>query len=642
MVDTPSMKAPATKSERNYLDINYDIISWLFPLDHKRIAMLFLLIMSLFVVIGGAGAGLLRAELSNPREQLFYADIYNRIFSMHGIIMVYFFVLPALLAVFGGFVLPLAIGARQLAHPHLNLFSLHLYMVGGLLLLLSIAQGGVEGGWNFVTPYAALYGTGCTCLILLSMLFVVLAIMLQSINLVATIHTMRAHGLNWFKLPLFVWGTYLSSILLVVSAPFLLLFAIRVAMQSMFAKGWISFGGELEPLFTQGLFWLFARAAVYSMIFPAIGITADIIVSFSRKPLHAYKSTVYALFIAAAFMLLSWGTHFTAALQPVAATLFFSVLSFIMLGALAMIMLNLITTMAGGHVTLEAPMIYALTFLGNLIIAWVAWLFLSAPSANMLLQGTQFETAFFHYLMVGGVVTAFMAALHYWWPKMTGRTYQEGWGRIAAGVLFTGVQATYFPQLLAGYMGMRSRVGVYPDEFELLNKLASEGYVVLAIGLLMPVVYLTVGVIFGKSAAANAWGDAAGLEWFSASPPPLKNFAAVPAVTGNPYQLDAEIIDDVVVPAAAAPAPVAKPDDLTKIEGIGPKISHLLNVDGIITFAQLAQTQISQLEHILTKAGPRYRMADPATWPEQAALAAADKWDDLKALQNKLHHGKHV
>ena len=642
MVDTPSMKTPAIKSERNYLDINYDIISWLFPLDHKRIAMLFLLTMSLFVVIGGAGAGLLRAELSNPREQLFYADIYNRIFTMHGITMVYFFVLPALLAVFGGFVLPLAIGARQLAHPHLNLFSLHLYMVGGILLLLAIAMGGVEGGWNFVTPYATLYGAGCTCLILLSMFFVVLSMMLQSVNLIATIHTMRAHGLTWYKLPLFVWTTYIASALLILAFPFLLVFAIRVSMQSMFAKGWISFGGELNPLFTQGLFWLFARAAVYSMIFPAIGITADIIVSFSRKPLHAYKSTVYALFVAAAFMLLSWGTHFPAALQPAAATLFFSALSFIMLGALALVMINLITTMVGGYISFEAPMIYALTFLGNLIIAWVAWLFLSAPSTNMVLQGTQFETAFFHYLMVGGVVTAFMAALHYWWPKMTGRTYQEGWGRIAAGVLFVGVQATFFPQLMLGYLGMRSRVPVYPAEFEMANKLASEGYVVLAVGLLMPVIYLTVGILFGKSADSNAWGDAAGLEWFSDSPPPLKNFAAVPAVSGEAYRLDAEITDDVVAPAPALAAPSAEPDDLTKIEGIGPKISHLLEVDGIITFAQLAQVQVTRLQRILIDAGPRYRMADPSTWPEQAALAAAEKWNELKELQDTLHHGKHV
>ncbi len=642
MVDTPSMKATAVKSERNYLDINYDIISWLFPLDHKRIAMLFLMAMSLFVVIGGAGAGLLRAELSDPREQLFYADLYNRIFTMHGITMAYFFVLPALLAVFGGFMLPLAIGARQLAHSHLNLFSLHLYLAGGVLLLVSIAMGGVEGGWNFVTPYATLYGAGCTCLVLLSIFFVTLSMMLQSINLVATIHTMRAHGLTWFKLPLFVWTTYIASALLVVAAPFLLVFAFRVAMQSMFAKGWISFGSQQNPLFTQGLFWLFARAAVYSMIFPAIGITADIIVSFSRKPLYAYKSTVYALLTAAAFMLLSWGTQFSAALQPVAATLFFSVLSFIMLGALALVIINLLTTLTGGQITFEAPMIYAFTFLGNLIIAWVAWLYLSAPSTNMVLQGTQFETAFFHYLMVGGVVTAFMAALHYWWPKMTGRTYQEGWGRIAAGVLFVGVQATFFPQLMLGYLGMRSRVPTYPAEFEMANKLASEGYFVLAAGLLMPVVYLTAGILFGKSAKANAWKDATGLEWFSDSPPPLKNFAAVPTVTGKVYLLDAEIIDDVVVPALAPAIPSAEPDDLTKIEGIGPKISGLLQAAGISTFAQLAQAQVSQLQHILTNAGPRYRMADPNTWPEQAALAAAEKWDELAELQGALHHGKHV
>ncbi len=642
MVDTPSMKATAVKSERNYLDINYDIISWLFPLDHKRIAMLFLVTMSLFVFIGGAMAGLLRAELSNPREQLFYADIYNRIFTMHGITMVYFFVLPALLAVFGGFVLPLAIGARQLAHPHLNLFSLHLYLVGGVLLLLSLTMGGVEGGWNFVTPYATLYASGYTCIVLLSMLLVTLAMVLLSINLIATIHTMRAHGLTWFKLPLFVWTSYIASVLLVIASPFLLVFVILVAMQSMFAKGWISFGGELDPLLTQGLFWLFVRAAVYSMIFPAIGVTADIIVSFARKPLHAYKSTLYTLFVAAAFMVLSWGTHFSAALQPVAATLFFSILSFIMLGALALVIINLLATLTGGQITFEAPMIYALTFLGNMIIAWVAWLFLSAPSTNMVLQGTQFETAFFHYLMVGGVVTAFMAALHYWWPKMTGRTYQEGWGRIAAGVLFTGVQVTYFPQLMLGYLGMRSRVPLYPAEFEMANKLASEGFFVLAIGLLMPVVYLTVGLIFGKSANSNVWGDAIGLEWFSASPPPLKNFAAVPAVTGEAYRLDAEIIDDVIVPALAPAIPSAEPDDLTKIEGIGPKISGLLQAAGISTFAQLAQVQVSQLQHILTNAGPRYRMADPDTWPKQAALAAAEKWDELKELQGTLRHGKHV
>ena len=183
---------------------------------------------------------------------------------------------------------------------------------------------------------------------------------------------------------------------------------------------------------------------------------------------------------------------------------------------------------------------------------------------------------------------------------------------------------------------------LYPAEFEMANKLASEGFFVLAIGLLMPVVYLTVGLIFGKSANSNVWGDAIGLEWFSASPPPLKNFAAVPAVTGEAYRLDAEIIDDVIVPALAPAIPSAEPDDLTKIEGIGPKISGLLQAAGISTFAQLAQAQVSQLQHILTNAGPRYRMADPDTWPKQAALAAAEKWDELKELQGTLHHGKHV
>ncbi len=563
MINTPSIEIPVSKPKVHYLNFSYDIKSWLLTTDHKRVAVLYLATLPLFFGLGGALALVMQAELATAPADIFDADIYNRLFTLHGIMMTFFFLVPALFAVFGGFLVPLMIGARRVAFPRLYLASWYVYLLGGLLLGGVISVGGIDTGWNFVTPYATNFSEGAVPFMLkllgilsplstihggFTLLAAVLALLITgfsaimvAVNMIATIHRLRAPGLTWNRLPLFVWSVYAAGVVVLLGTPALVFVVTMLSLATLTSMGLVSMGFKGNFLLIQNLFWMYAHATVYVMILPAIGIISEIITAFSRKRIFNYKYAVNTIFAIASFTLLSWGTHLLVSGQPAFATFLFSLFSLLLTIAFMAIILNWAATFYNASISFEAPMIFAYAFIGLFTIAAVSSLFLGMPSSAFTLEGTYFTVGYLHYLMVGGGVTAFLAAIHYWWPKITGRMYAEGWARIAAGVIFLGANMAFFPYLVLGFAGAPNRVNAYPINYQWLHQISMDGGVIMAIGLLIPGIYFIWSMFMGKQAGPNPWG-VKGLEWQSTSPPPADNFKEQPTVSEEAYAYQAETV----------------------------------------------------------------------------------------------------
>ena len=521
--------------DANYLNHDHSITSWLFTLDHKRIGLLYLVTITLMFLLGGALAGAIRLELLTPKGDFLTADTYNKAFTAHGIIMLFFFLIPSIPAVLGNFLVPLMIGAKDVAFPRLNLLSYYLYFAGSVIALTALLLGGVDTGWTFYTPFSSTYSNSYVIVMAVGLFVVGFSSILTGLNFIITVHRMRCPGLTWFRLPLFIWSIYATSVVQLLGTPVIAVTLGLLGVERTLGVGIFDprLGGD--PILFQHLFWFYSHPAVYIMILPSLGVTSEVIATFSRKNVFGYHIIAFSSIAIAVFGFIVWAHHmFTTGISPYAAMVF-SLLTFSVAIPSGIKVFSWLATMYGGSISFDTPMIYAFGFLGLFTIGGLTGLFLSTLGTDIHLHDTYFIVAHFHYIMVGGAIMGYMAGIHYWWPKMTGRMYSEFWGKLSAGITFIGFNFTFFPQFILGYLGMPRRYYEYPDEFQVLNVFSTAGASILAIGYSMPLFYMTYSFFFGEKASSNPYGGST-LDWTNTtSPPSPHNFEQTPVVTEEPY-----------------------------------------------------------------------------------------------------------
>ncbi len=519
---------------QHYLNATWGLKSWLLTKDHKRIAILYLLGITVFFFIGGLFAVLIRLELATPAGDMVQPDTYNRLFTMHGVMMIFFFLIPSIPAVLGNFLIPLMIGAKDLAFPKLNLASWYIYMLGGSFALWAMFNGGVDTGWTFYTPFSTTFSNSYVIATALGIFILGFSSILTGLNFVVTIHRMRAPGLTWFRLPLFVWAQYATSLIQILGTPVLAVTILLVAAERLLHIGIFdpALGGD--PVLFQHLFWFYSHPAVYIMVLPSMGVISELITAFARKRIFGYQFVAFASIAIAVLGFLVWGHHMFVSSQSVYAGVVFSFLSMFVAVPSAVKVFNWTATLYQGSISWDTPMLYALGFIGLFTIGGLTGVMLSTLGIDIHVHDTYFVVAHFHYIMVGGAIMGYLGGLHFWWPKITGRLYPVFWSKLSALMIFVGFNLTFFPQFLLGYMGMPRRYHAYPEEFQVLNVMSSAGATILGVGYLIPMIYFVWSMRYGERASSNPWG-AVGLEWETTSPPPSHNFLEPPTVDHEAY-----------------------------------------------------------------------------------------------------------
>jgi cytochrome c oxidase subunit 1 len=415
-------------------------------------------------MLGGLFALLIRLELLTPGSDLFQPENYNKVFTMHGIVMIFFFLIPSVPAVLGNFLVPMMIGAKDLAFPRINLLSWYLYTFGALFTFYAIVTGGVDTGWTFYTPYSSAWSNTKVIPTAIGVFISGFSSILTGLNFLVTIHKMRAPGLTWFRLPLFLWAHYATAIIMILGTPVIAITILLVAFERIFRFGFFdpALGGD--PVLFQHLFWFYSHPAVYIMILPAMGVISEVVSTFSRKKVFGYRFVAFSSLAIALVGFLVWGHHMFATIQSVYAAMVFSILSFLVAIPSAIKVFNWTATLYKGSITFETPMIYVFGFIGLFTIGGLTGLFLAALGLDIHVTDTYFVVAHFHYIMVGGAIMGYLGGIHFWWPKMTGRMYSEFWGKISAAIIFIGFNLTFFPQFILGYLGCHA-AAAYPPEF---------------------------------------------------------------------------------------------------------------------------------------------------------------------------------
>jgi cytochrome c oxidase subunit 1 len=524
--------------ELNYLNEKRGILSWLTTLDHKRIGVMYLWSVLLAFLLGGIFAMVIRMELLTPKQTIISADAYNKAFTLHGAIMIFLFIIPAIPAALGNFVLPLLIGAKDVAFPRLNLASYYLYVFGALFALASLVTGGIDTGWTFYTPYSTTTTTKVS-LITLGAFILGFSSIFTGVNFIATIHKLRVPGMTWFNMPLFIWGMYATAIIQVLATPVLGITLLLLVMERVWKVGIFdpALGGD--PVLFQHFFWFYSHPAVYIMILPGMAIISEVIPTFSKKTIFGYKAIAYSSVAIAFVSFLVWGHHMFTSGQSDLATAVFSFLTFLVAIPSAVKVFNWLATMYRGSIDLKAPMLYAIMFLLLFAIGGLTGIFLGTISVDVHLHDTYFVVAHFHYVMMGGTVMAFIAGLHYWWPKMFGRMYSEKWARLAALLVFVGFNMTFLAQFVMGSRGMPRRYYNYLDQFQPLHVFSTVGSWILGLGLFIVLGYLLASLRKPYDAPPNPWGGKT-LEWTTSSPPITHNFETTPVLTHGPYDYSLE------------------------------------------------------------------------------------------------------
>ena len=524
--------------EEHYLNVDHSLKSWLLTVDHKRICILYLLTITVMFFIGGFFATLIRLELLTPAGDLMQSDTYNKAFTLHGIIMVFFFLVPSIPATLGNFLMPMMIGAKDMAFPRINLLSWYLFVAGCIIAITTILMGGVDTGWTFYAPLSTNYVNTHVVLMIIGIFLGGFSSILTGLNFIVTTHRMRCPGMTWMRLPLFVWSNYATALIMVLGTPVVAITLSLVAVERFLHIGIFDpkLGGD--PVLFQHMFWFYSHPAVYIMILPGMGVISETITAGAHKRIFGYKAVAFSSVAIAVFSFLVWAHHMFVAGISVYSALIFSFLSFVVAIPSAIKTFNWSATLYKGSIRWNTPMIYTFCFIGLFTIGGLTGLFLASVGLDVHLTDTYFIVAHFHYIMVGGMVLAYMAGLHFWWPKITGRMYAELPAKAAAIIIFLGFNLTFFPQFVLGYLGMPRRYHAYPPEFQVLHVLSTAGASILAIGYLLPLIYLMLSLKNGPVAGPNPW-EATGLEWQTPSPPPEFNFHETPVVTEDPYHYGA-------------------------------------------------------------------------------------------------------
>ncbi len=526
----------------NYLTCSKGFKSWAFTLDHKRIGLMYLVATMSSMFLGGALALILRAEHFTPTQTLpmMTHDLYNQLFTLHGAIMVFLFIIPSIPAALGNFVLPIMLGAKDVAFPRMNLGSFYLWIIGFLFLVTAILWTSLDTGWTFYTPYST---TTKTNVVFATMGAFILGFssIFTGLNFIVTIHTMRPPGMSWFRMPLFLWALYATAIIQVLATPVLGITLLLLAAERMFGLGIFdpALGGD--PVLYQHFFWFYSHPAVYIMILPAMGIVSELVSTFSRKAIFGYRFIAFSSMAIALLGFLVWGHHMFTSGQSELITIVFSALTFSVSIPSAIKVFNWLATMYKGSISLATPMCYALSFMFLFTIGGLTGLFLGALATDIHLHDTYFIVAHFHYTMMGGTLIAFIGGLFYWWPKMTGYMYNEFWGQVSALITFVAFNLTFIPQFVMGSRGMPRRYYNYLPEFQVFHVLSTIGAFMLGFGLALAAGVLVASLFSKRKAPANPWGSAT-LEWQCSSPPPHTNFDETPAV-GNPYDMQSVVWD---------------------------------------------------------------------------------------------------
>ena len=530
---TPIAAAEAS-AQPNYLNASHGLKSWLLTQDHKRIAVLYLISVSFFFLVGGLLAMAIRLELLTPPADMMSPDTYNKVFTMHGIVMVFFVLIPAIPAILGNFVLPMMVGARDLAFPRINLLSWYCYVIAGMLLIYTVIAGGVDTGWTFTAPLSTEYVNTNVISAGLAAFVAGFSSILTGLNFIVTVHRMRAPGLTWFRLPLFVWSMYSASVIMILGTPVVAITIVLVALERLTGIGVFDPRVGGDPILFQHLFWFYSHPAVYIMLLPSMAVISEVIACFSRKRIFGYTAVAFSSVAIAVFSFFVWAHHmFIMGISNYAA-LVFSLLTMLVAVPSAIKVFNWSATLAKGSITFAAPMIYAFCFLGLFTVGGLTGVFLGSLGSDIQLTETYFIVAHFHFVMVGSVLMGYLAGLHFWWPKITGRMYPELPAKVGAVLIFIGFFVTFGPQFILGMLGMPRRYAAYPPEWQVLNVMSTAGATVMAAGYFLTAIYLLWSLRYGPIATSNPW-NAAGLEWETSSPPITQNFQHTPIVTHEAY-----------------------------------------------------------------------------------------------------------